>query len=314
MLERRAFILSTALASLAAFLVYQYLANQDRELSSQYAVFYPMVVATRDLVQYQTITPTDLEVITVPAALVPPGIIGNPQDVIDAIASVPISRGEQVLDSKIISKNVYSGLDSQVALGKRAMSIPATVRNTDSFLVRPGNRVDLAAHFEYRSSQSNISEVKTFLQDILVLAVGRTIQPSAPKGVDQALTQYIMDHRRQFEVPGGTAPEPPPDKKDVEETLNFAKRDSSYNTVTLEVTPYQAEQILYVVSAFGEISLLLRHSDDRALQDVGTANLSKVLGPDSFYVKGNKQPPPRSLPKIRFYDYMGGQRVPIYEE
>ena len=39
------------------FLVYQYLSGQDAELQDKYGTFFPMVIASRDILQYETIRP-----------------------------------------------------------------------------------------------------------------------------------------------------------------------------------------------------------------------------------------------------------------
>ena len=297
-------------------LVFQYLTNQEKEMKDKYGTFFDMVVASRDILQYHTIQPTDIDVIKVPKSMVPPGLIQNAKDVIDTVAAVPISSGEQILDSKILSRNVYSGLDTQVAMGKRAFSIAATIKNSENYLLHPGDRVDLASHFEYKTEGSSISEVKVFLQDVLVLAVGRTIQPEPPKGVDQELVQLVYRNRQQFSegLPANAPHEPTPDMKDIQDTVNYAKQDTQYATVTLELTPFQVQEVLYVMNAFGEISVLLRHETDREIASLGTSNLMDVMGQDSFYVRGRQRPSlPKKLPKIRYFDYLGGQKVPIYE-
>src|SRR5262249_20457817 len=100
-MERRATLLSIGLSCLAMFLVYQYLSNQDQKMQEDFGTFYPMVIASRDILQYETIRPTDIEVVRVPAAMNPPGRISDPKDVIDAVAAIPITKGEQLLDNKI---------------------------------------------------------------------------------------------------------------------------------------------------------------------------------------------------------------------
>jgi Flp pilus assembly protein CpaB len=172
-------------------------------------------------------------------------------------------------------------------------------------MLRPGNRVDLAAHFEYRAQAQGqaISEVKVFLQDILVLASGRTIQTEPPKGVDQSIVRGILASSLLAQ-----SPEP----GEVRDTLNYAKTDTIFQTVTLEVTPQQAQAIVYVMSVYADsIILLLRHSDDRQLARTQTTNLYDVMGNDSYLIRKDKLPPPQAIPKVRFYDYIGDQRVPV---
>ncbi len=297
-------MLSIGLSVLAMYLVYQYIDGENKKLEADYGKFWPIVVATRDILQYETIRPTDLEVIRIPNALLPLGDIADPNDVIDAIAAVPITKGEHLIDNKIISKNVYSGLDTQITQGRRAMSIPVNLKSAVGFLIRPGNRVDLAAHFDYRSPSSNISEVKVFMQDLLVLATGRTIQPEPPKAVDQGIVREVLSAKDL---------ERTPTQQELRESLNHAKTDPNYLTLTLEVTPVQAQQILYVLTVYGEsLTCFLRNSDDRQLARISTVNLRDVLGADSFYAKGPKLPPLQPGPRIQGIDRKGGVRSPYY--
>ncbi|NBX77640.1 MAG: hypothetical protein EBQ92_13915 [Proteobacteria bacterium] len=103
-MEKRATILSIGLSFLAMYLVWQYISGEDERLKSEYQVTENIVVAKRDILQYETIRPTDITLLTVPAKFLPPGRIGNQEDVYDSVAAIPISKGEFILDNKIISK------------------------------------------------------------------------------------------------------------------------------------------------------------------------------------------------------------------
>jgi pilus assembly protein CpaB len=307
MMEQRALLISTGLSMLAMYLVYQYVAAEDLRLEQLYgkATSVNVVRAKRDILQYETIRPTDVEMVTVPKAMEPPGYVFNQEDVYDAVAAVPVSKGEFILDNKIISRNVYSGLDSQISRDRRAISIPATVRSALGYLLRPGNRVDLAAQFEYKGTSGTASESRVFLQDLLVLASGRTIQADPPRAVDQNIIGGLLNSS------DSAIPREP---TELRETLNYAKTDSNFQTLTLEVTPQQAQTIVYILSVYGDsLTVLLRHSDDRQLERSISTNLVDVMGQDSYMARGNKAPPTRTSPRIKYFDIQGGQSVPVRE-
>lgn len=302
-MERRATFLSIGLSVLAMYLVWQYISGEDDRLRKDFEVKLPIVVAQRDILQYETIRKTDISLLSVPAKFLPPGLITNTDDVVDAVAAIPISKGEFVLDNKIISKNVYSGLDTQISRGKRAMAVPVNVKSSVGFQLRPGSRVDLAAVFEYQTGDITSNEAKVFLQDLLVLASGRTIQLEAPKGVDQNIIKGLLSDKN---------PEIPKDQTELREALNYAKKDANYATVTLEVTPDQAQTIAYVMGTYGStLTLLMRNADDRTISSRKEITLRDVMGPDSYYVKGPKMSPPKSFPRIKFYDFLGGVQEPV---
>lgn len=295
-------MLSLGISLFSMYLVWQYVDSQEADLQDKYGTFYSMVVASRDVLQYQVIRPTDIEVVRVPKAMNPPGRIADPAYVIDSVAAIPISKGEFILDNKIISKNVYSGLDNHITVGRRAMSIPVTLKSSIDYNIRPGNRVDLAAHFEYKTKKADISEVKVFLQDILVLAAGRVIQSDPPKGVDQQILRDVMGEFKAIEDAG-----------EAQEMLNQAKKQPIFQTITVEVTPLQAQEIAYVMTVFPDSMIsMLRHSDDRSQTRLPTVNLYKVMGPESYLVRGDKRAPPKAVPRPKFFDYVGDQLVPVY--
>lgn len=303
-MEKKAFLISLGLSVFAMYLVWAYVSEEDKRLRDLYADFSPMVVAANDILQYQTIRPTDVEVISVPKAMVPPGRIYDPKDVIDAVAAVPIMKGEHVLDNKLISKNVYSGLNTQISLGRRAISIPVNPKSAVGYMIQPGNRVDVAAHFDYKSKGVTVSEVKVFMQDLLVLASGRTIQSEAPKGVDQNLMRQMV---------GETGAQKPEEVARIRDALNFAKQDQNFQTVTLEVTPEQAQQLVYVLTTFGDtMILMLRNNDDRQLSRTATTNLYDIMGEDSYLVRSQRLPPPENVPRARFFDFVGDRPEPVY--
>ena len=166
----------------------------------------------------------------------------------------------------------------------------------------------MAAHFEYKGKTGgNASEVKVFIQDLLVLASGRTIQSDPPKGVDQGVIRDLM--ATKDDAIGKQS------STEIRDALNYAKSDNNYQTITLEVTPQQAQTIVYVLTVYGDsLTLLLRHSDDRQLERTATTNLADVMGPDSYLVKGNKLPPQRAIPKIKFFDYQGESQIAVKGE
>ncbi|NBX67615.1 MAG: Flp pilus assembly protein CpaB [Proteobacteria bacterium] len=310
MQDKRAFLISISFSFLAMYLVYQYISKEEKKLTDDYKKTVLVVRAKKDILQYSSIRPTDIETISVPIAIAPLGAIDIKEDAFDAVAAVPISAGEFILDNKLISKNIYSGLESQVTREKRAISVPVNVKSAVGYLLRPGNRVDLAAHFEYVLPKSGggpankpASEAKVFLQDLLVLASGRTIQATPPKAVDKDMIRSLKQLKddnlnKQSEA-------------ELREALNYAKEDRNYQTVTLEVTPQQAQTLVYVLSLYGEsLTLLLRHSDDRQKENRSPTNLAKVMGPDSYMNRAPKLPPV-AVPKYKFFDYVGEGSNPV---
>ncbi|MEK6705924.1 MAG: Flp pilus assembly protein CpaB, partial [Bdellovibrionota bacterium] len=158
--------------------------------------------------------------------------------------------------NKITEPNMRTGLAPQVAPGKRAVAVPVNEVSGVAKLVKPGDRVDLIAVLDLGGSKdAKIS--KTILQDVVVLAVGRSVTNNVPRIIEA-------------DPFGGN-----PRVKSLAEDFTFA-------SVTLEVEPVQA-QLLALVMANGEnaLTLSLRNNDDSDRVNIGSTTFNEVLGPDA---------------------------------
>lgn len=119
------------------------------------------------------------------------------------------------------------GLAGDIKTRMRAISINVSGAASVSGMVKPNDHVDVLGTFSFPSQtvQGEMELVTlTMLQDVLVLATGR----------ETAKTRFVSDTRAQ----------------------------SSYSTVTLEVTPREAEMLVFAEQIKGRISLALRNPDD----------------------------------------------------
>jgi pilus assembly protein CpaB len=124
-------------------------------------------------------------------------------------------------------------------------------------LVRPGDRVDIITSIEYNDGKSAQREVKTMLQDVLVLATGLNVTNNIPR----ALQLDAYNGKPSFRNLNG---------------------DTSFSSITLEVSPQEAQNIIYIMSvAPGSMFLSLRNPNDRTTPRLATSNLDNVLGVDS---------------------------------
>lgn len=123
-------------------------------------------------------------------------------------------------------KTGYQGLSRDIGLGMRGVSIAVSGANAVSGMVRPGDTVDVLGSFMFDSEGAPAeSELVTLtvLQNVTVLATG------------QETAKTIDDSRNQH---------------------------SSYSTVTLEVTPREAEVLVFAQQMKGRLSLTLRNPSD----------------------------------------------------
>ena len=144
-------------------------------------------------------------------------------------------RAKEVLFwSDIEGGNLYGGgLAADIRKKMRAVSINASGAAAVSGMVRPNDHVDVIGTFSFPKTAPDGKTVVqelvtcTILQNVLVLATGKDTAKSAP-----------------LHVQGGT----------------------SYSTVTLEVSPREAEMLVFAEQIRGRLSLTLRNRNDTSYE------------------------------------------------
>jgi hypothetical protein len=175
-----------------------------------------------------------------------------------------------------------------------------------SRLIRPGNRVDVLIAPVYDQNGQSILEVKTLIQNVVVLATGKHIQNEVPTRVDRELLNFIEEANtkvKRKDLFGGST-----------ENLRTSRPDDNYSYVTLQFNMKDAEKMIYLSHAYGDkaIYLTLRNTTDPDTTAIPTTILDDVLGPDSDYGRSKRKPPAITPPKPRYNDLLGGQEVPRY--
>lgn len=159
-----------------------------------------------------------------------------------------LERGEAILWSAVDTPyGPNAGLSAEIRRRLRAVSIPVGGASAVSGHVRPNDRVDVLGTFSL-SSKTLPGEVETVtmtvLQNVTVLATG--------------------DQRA----------------KDISAlALNRRRRGQGYNTVTLEVTPNEAELLVFAANMKGTLSLSLRNQSDMGFlreNELGTVNFDHL--------------------------------------
>lgn len=60
---------------------------------------------------------------------------------------------------------------------------------------------------------------------------------------------------------------------------------TNYNTVTLELTPFEVQKMVFLVSSGNTINLSLRNNDDKTIERISATRLYDVLGEDAAEAK-----------------------------
>jgi len=236
MKQKALLIISVVIGLLAAFLTRSYLNAKDREIEKMKAEFERKhtrieVIAVKKAIPSGTVlTKDDIGHISAIEAYVK-GHVVKVDDYLGLIGKRtirPLQEGAPVFWSDIEGGEPGSrGLAGDIKTRMRAISVNVNGSASVSGMVKPDDHVDVLGTFSFPSKTVH-GEMElvtmTILQDVLVLATGR----------ETAKSQLLGDSRAA----------------------------SAYNTVTLEVTPREAEMLVFSEQIKGRISLALRNPDD----------------------------------------------------
>ncbi len=158
---------------------------------------------------------------------------------------VPIMLGEQIVATKLSSLEKGTRLSFVIPEGKGAISLGVDKVSGISGLIKAGDRVNLITTFEYEKKNQLEAKTITLMQNLLVLAVNKqligTILPKRKKG------------KYETAVP-----------------------NEELRTVTLSVTPQEAEKIIFAAHQ-GELMLYLKAQGNTETVPVCGTNLSSLL-------------------------------------
>lgn len=252
--ETRTLWISLAAGIFASFLVYSYSQEKQQEYDKKYGAMKRVVIAARDIAEMETIDDTMLDIRSVPEDYVGPSFAGDLDSVVGQVAAAPIKKGEQILGTKLLTPGPDTGIALQVSPGKRAVTIPVDEVRGIAKLIRPGDRIDLVAALDVGKGAAARREVSYLMQDVPVLATGVNVVNNIP---------------RTFEVD--------PSGKNV--TLRNLNGETNFTTVTLEVDPKQAQDLVYLTSTQpGNLFMVLRNPNDRAQVRYPSSNMESVSG------------------------------------
>ncbi|MFZ4713093.1 MAG: Flp pilus assembly protein CpaB [Bacteriovoracaceae bacterium] len=258
-MNSRAFTLSLVIACVAMFMVYSYIAGQEADWVKKFGKLVPVVRAKVDINELDLVDDSKVYIENVPQQFAQPGVFSNVKDIYNTVATVPIKKDEQITSPRVTYPDARTGLARQVSIGKRAISIQLSEEQSVSRLLKPGDRVDILALVDYAGGRKEFNRVKTILQDVLVLATGLAVTNTIP----------LVGVRTAEEI-----------KKLNLNTYN------SFNTVTLELNPFEVQKLIYIISAAsGRIFLSLRNNDDKQIQRISGSKLFDILGEDAGEAK-----------------------------
>ncbi len=249
--ETRTLWISVFAALFAVFLLYSYTQEKTAELNKKFGAKEKVVVAVDDINEMETINEQMLEIVERPVDFIQPSAINDPDLAVGKVALAPIQKGEQILNNKIMEPGPITGLSLQVSPGKRAVTIPTDDMRGIAKLMKPGDRVDIVAALDIGSGTNQRREVQTLMSDVIILATG---------------TKIINELPRLFETAG------------KEHFIVNKRGDTSFTNVTVEASPKQAQDLIYILSTSpGSLFMTLRHPSDKKLPRLANSTIESVL-------------------------------------
>ena len=107
---------------LQSFFLYSYTQEKSAELNKKFGAKKRVVIASQDILEMQTLDESMLQIVERPVNFIEPGVMSEVEPLVGLVALVPIKKGEQILNNKVIDPGPITGLSVQVAPGKEKKS------------------------------------------------------------------------------------------------------------------------------------------------------------------------------------------------
>jgi pilus assembly protein CpaB len=274
--EARTLWLSLGSGLFAAFLLYSYSQEKKAEYDRKFGTLKNVVVAAQDIGEMVTIDDTMLEVIQRPADFLEPSSIQDQELIVGQVAATPIKKGEQILTNKLLQLGPSTGIALQVAPTKRAVTLPIDEVRGVAKLMKPGDRIDIYAAVDSGKGVNSKREVSLIMQDVVILATGINVLNNIPRKVE------VDNTGKNLQITPLTG-------------------DTNYNTVTIEASPKEAQDLIYIYSTSpSNLFFTLRNPNDRAIPPrMPSSTSDSVLGrPVIDTVAAPLPPPPAPMPMV----------------
>ncbi|MAW07088.1 MAG: Flp pilus assembly protein CpaB [Halobacteriovoraceae bacterium] len=250
-MNSKAFTLALVIAGFSMFMVYSYIEDQSKSLFKKFGQEQTVVVAKQDIKELELLDDSKVTLKTVPSKFLAPGHYKTIKEIENTIALTPIMKGEQITKPRLAYPGEKTGLARQVSVGKRAVAILVNENQAVGKLIKPGDRVDVIANFSYIPGRMDKTKTSTVLQDVLVLSTGFNMTNSIP----------MVGLKVPNEI----------------KAMNL-NTYSRYNSVTLELDPFQSQKIIFIIKNMDSAPFLsLRNNDDKDQLRIPTTDLYDVL-------------------------------------
>ncbi|MDI6780985.1 MAG: Flp pilus assembly protein CpaB [bacterium] len=304
--SQKALLISVICGVLSVCLILAYVRGKEKELSVGPEI--EITAAKADIQSGTTLNLTMIAKKKFPEKFLPPNVIMSTDHkiVLGQQVTGNIPAGQPILWSDVGMESGGIKLATTMNPHERAVTIAVDDVNGVAGLLKPNDRVDIVGTFQLPPEASKMYEMpselsigegiqsvtKILLQNITILATGQTLGKSGS-------TARIGRKN---------------DKKSYADSLeqSLSQGESSYRTITVAVTPAEAEMLIFAMRR-GELSLILRHPEDiEIIEDLPIVSFNSILGLEKKLtsvrkarVKGKPAPVPQKETEI----IIGGKKV-----
>lgn len=252
--QTRTLWISVIAALGAIFLLYSWSQEKQTELAKKFGATKRVVIASKDISQMETLDESMLSYEDRPVDFIQPDAVGEPEAAVGQVAAVPIKKGEQILQTKLLTPGPETGLSMEISPGKRGITIPVDDMRGVSRLLRPGDRIDIIAALDSGKGSEARREVRTIMQDVVVLATGLNVQNQLPR-------------RFELDANGKTI-----------NRINLSA-NTQFSNITIEAKPEEAQELVYILATSpGSLFTVLRHPNDRLQTPTRITTVEDILG------------------------------------
>lgn len=241
--NKKAIIIAMALSLLTSLLIYAYLKKAEVKPAVVEATS-TVYVAVKTMPPKYKITEADIKQISIRTDMINARAVLDKSEIVDKRLKETVVEGEQILIDRLADgKN--TSLSYAIPEGMRAVSINVNDQSSLSNQVRPGDYVDVVASFE----KEEVEKLDT-----------KTVYPRITKIIIQKVEILAFGQDMQ---------------------ANEAQTDEAAKTVTLAVSPQEAEKLVYA-SEYASLRLVLR-----GVGDTDIVNTPGIIREDSVPAKGS---------------------------
>ena len=238
-------IIAITCALLAGIAAFMFMGGEEEPVVATKNV----VVVAMDVPQNTIITAAMLKVEAIPEAYVLPGAYSSTEGIIGKVAKVDLKTGEQLHVSRLIDigNRGTSSLSMLIEEGMRAVTISVNAVKGVSNMIRPGDKIDVLIHYGIETEEE-VEEIET------------TEEEAEPK--QEMVTEVLMENITVLAV---------------DNVMSTSGKADGYSTITLMVTPEQANRIDWAEHE-GTLRAALRTPLDEGLNEapvISKENISR---------------------------------------